>query len=121
MTNAIEAHGLEKTYGDVRALDGLTFAVEHGRIFALLGPNGAGKSTVVRVLTTLTRPSAGRARVAGHDVLDERDRVLGAIGVVAQRPSVDADATGRENLVLQGALYGLRGRELEHRVDELLG
>ncbi|HMB18858.1 MAG TPA: ATP-binding cassette domain-containing protein [Gaiellaceae bacterium] len=118
---AIEAHGLEKTYpGDVRALDGMSFSVEAGTIFALLGRNGAGKSTAVKILTTLSRPDAGEACVAGIDVLDDPDAVRHAIGVVAQRSGVDRDATGRENLTLQGQLYGLRGRALRERVSELL-
>jgi ABC-2 type transport system ATP-binding protein len=121
MSTAIEAIGLVKTYpGDVRALDGLSVAVEEGSIFGLLGPNGAGKSTAVRVLTTLSRPDEGEASVAGIDVLRKPDRVRRAIGVVAQKPGVDRDATGRENLVLQGQLFGMRGSELSARVDELL-
>src|SRR6478672_5951585 len=101
MALAIEARGLEKTYrGDVRALQGLDLAVEAGQVYGLLGPNGAGKSTTVRILTTLARPDAGTARVAGADVLAEPDRVRRAIGVVGQRSGVDIEATGRENLVL---------------------
>jgi ABC-2 type transport system ATP-binding protein len=119
--NAIEAEGLRKTYpGDVQALDGLGLTVEAGSIFALLGPNGAGKSTTVKILTTLSRPDEGRARVAGFDVLEQPAEVRRAIGVVAQRSGVDAEATGRENLVLQGQLYGLSSRELRQRVPELL-
>ena len=118
---AIEARSLVKTYpGGVRALDGLTFAVEGGTVFGLVGPNGAGKSTAVKILTTLSRPDAGSARVGGLDVLGEPDRVREAIGCVGQRSGVDREATGRENLLLQGRLYGLRGRALEERVDGLL-
>jgi ABC-2 type transport system ATP-binding protein len=118
---AIEAVGLVKTYpNDVRALDGLSFAVPAGTIFGLLGPNGAGKSTAVKILTTLSRPDGGAARVAGIDVLREPERVRRAIGVVAQHSGVDVLATGRENLSLQGRLYGLRGAELTRRVAELL-
>src|SRR5215210_6741360 len=102
--NAIEARGLVKTYGDVRALDGLDLDVEAGTVFGLLGPNGAGKSTTVRILTTLSRPDAGQARVAGLDVLAEPVRVRHAIGVVGQKHGVDPDATGRENLVIQGEI-----------------
>jgi ABC-2 type transport system ATP-binding protein len=119
--NTIEARGLVKTYpGGVRALDGLCFSVEDGTIFALLGPNGAGKSTAVKILTTLARPDAGEARVAGADVLREPARVRHAIGVVAQRSGVDGQATGRENLMLQGRLHRLGGRRLKVRTDELL-
>jgi ABC-2 type transport system ATP-binding protein len=120
MRKAIEADGLNKSYGDVRALDGLSFSVEQGTVFGLLGPNGAGKSTTVKVLTTLARPDEGRASVAGHDVLGEPGEVRRSIGVVAQRSGVDRDLTGRENVRLQGHLQGMRGRELDRRVDELL-
>jgi ABC-2 type transport system ATP-binding protein len=121
LTAAIEAEGLEKTYpGDVRALDGLGFAVQPGTVFGLLGPNGAGKSTTVKILATLSRPDAGRARVAGHDALAEPAAVRRAIGVVAQKAGFDRELTGRENLQLQGRIFGLRGRALGHRVDALL-
>jgi len=121
MQLAIEAADLIKTYPpDVRALDGLSFEVEAGTVFGLLGPNGAGKSTTVKVLTTLSRPDAGSARVAGVDVLADPFRVRESIGVVAQRSGADVQATGRENLVLQGQLHGMGGRELTRRVDTLL-
>jgi ABC-2 type transport system ATP-binding protein len=116
----IEANGLKKDYGQVRALDGIGFEVAPGTIFGLLGPNGAGKSTTVKVLTTLARPDAGEATVAGHDVLRDPRQVRRSIGVVAQRSGVDRDLTGRENLKLQGHLQGMRGRELDARVDQLL-
>jgi ABC-2 type transport system ATP-binding protein len=118
---AIEARDLVKTYGGkVRALDGLSFTVESGAIFALLGPNGAGKSTTIKILNTLSRPDSGSARVGGFDVLKESERVRRAIGCVAQKSGFDPEATGRENLTLQGRIYGLRGRELKDRVIELL-
>ena len=117
---AIEAEALVKTYGDVRALDGLTLAVPAGTIFGLLGPNGAGKSTTVRILTTLSRPDAGAARVAGHDVLADPAAVRRAIGCVGQRSGVDLEATGVENLALQGQMHGMDGRRLAARVAELL-
>jgi ABC-2 type transport system ATP-binding protein len=120
MTSAIQADGLIKNYGDVRALDGPSFSVEEGTVFGLLGPNGAGKSTTVKVLTTLARADQGTATVAGHDVLGEPGRVRRSIGVVAQRSGVDRDLTGRENVKLQGHLQGMRGRDLDRRVDELL-
>src|SRR5918992_2257648 len=121
MTNAIEASGLVKTYGEVRALDGLSFSVPEGGVFGLLGPNGAGKSTTVKILTTLSRADEGSARVAGFDVQDGADDVRRVIGVVAQKSGLDPEATGRENVRLQGQIYGLHGRELEARIDELLG
>ncbi|MFE2941613.1 ABC transporter ATP-binding protein [Streptomyces sp. NPDC059255] len=118
---AVRAHDLTKTYpGGVTALNGMGITVEAGTVLGLLGPNGAGKSTTVKILTTLARPDSGTATVAGHDVLRHPDRVRRAIGVVAQKSGADPVATGRENLVLQGRLYGLRGTELARRVDGLL-
>jgi ABC-2 type transport system ATP-binding protein len=120
-TPAIEARNLVKTYrGDVHAVDDLSFAVQPGTIFGLLGPNGAGKSTTVKILTTLSRPDSGEARITGIDVLREPDRVRHVIGCVAQRSGVDLEATARENLTLQGRVYGLGGVELKSRVAELL-
>src|SRR5215208_1471026 len=116
----IEASELRKGYGEVQALDGLDLEVEAGTVFGLLGPNGAGKSTTVRILTTLSSPDAGSARVAGHDVLTEPVRVRHAIGVVGQKHGVDFDATGRENLVVQGEFYGLTGAALRRRAAESL-
>ena len=122
MQEGIEAEGLVKSYPKgVKALDGLSFVVEYGTVFGLLGPNGAGKSTAVKMLTTLAKPDQGRARVAGVDVVAQPDRVRRTIGVVAQGSGVDVQATARENLRLQGQLYGMRSRALEERVDQLLG
>ena len=119
---AIEAVDLVKTYkGDVRALDGVSLAVESGTIFGLLGPNGAGKSTTVKILTTLSRADSGTAHVLGVDVARQPDRVRRLIGVVGQHGAVDPAATGRENMLLQGHLYGMGGAELRHRTEELLG
>jgi ABC-2 type transport system ATP-binding protein len=121
MTHAIEASGLVKTYpGDVKALDELSFSVVEGTVFGLLGPNGAGKSTAVKILTTLSRADSGTATVAGFDVRSEPIKVRRSIGTVQQGSTVDREATGRENLRLQGQVYGLRGRELEGRASELL-
>jgi ABC-2 type transport system ATP-binding protein len=120
MSNAIEARGLEKSFGEVRALDGLSFSVPSGTVFGLLGPNGAGKSTTVKILTTLSHADCGEAKVAGHDVFGDPDAVRRSIGVVAQRSTVDREATVRENVRLQGQVYGLRGRDLEASIDELL-
>lgn len=121
MTNAIETHDLVKTYPpQVRALNGLSFAVPAGTIFGLLGPNGAGKSTTVKILTTLSKPDSGAARVAGFDVVAEPQRVRHAIGVVGQKHGADPEATGRENLTLQGEFYGITGAELRRRVDDSL-
>ena len=118
---AINADALVKRYpGNVTALDGITFAVDAGTIFGLLGPNGAGKSTTVKILTTLSRADNGTATVAGIDVARHPERVRQVIGSVGQRIAVDPEATGRENLALEGRLHGLRGGALRSRVDELL-
>ena len=118
--DAIVAEDLRKRYKDVQALDGVSFAVREGEVFGLLGPNGAGKSTTVRTLTTLTQPDSGRAFVAGEDVIRHPNRVRRAIGYVAQDSGVDWEATGRENLLLQGRIHGMAGAALHTRVDELL-
>ncbi|MFF0525090.1 ATP-binding cassette domain-containing protein [Actinomadura nitritigenes] len=121
MAHAIEADHLVKHYpGDVRALDGLSVTVGRGEILGLLGPNGAGKSTTVKILTTLVRPDAGTASVAGHDVLRRPGRVRRAIGVVAQQSGADPGASARANLVLQGRLHGMGGADARRRADELL-
>ena len=123
---AIEARQLVKTYAvrgekhGIRALDGLDISVPRGMIYGLLGPNGAGKSTTVKILTSLARPDSGQARVEGVDVLARPGQVRHMIGVVAQRSGADPTATGRENLILQGRLYGLRGATVRARADELL-
>jgi ABC-2 type transport system ATP-binding protein len=118
--DAIAVDGLRKRYGDVQALDGVSFAVHEGEVFALLGPNGAGKSTTVRVLVTLTQPNAGRATVGGRDVVREATAVRRTIGYVPQDSGVDQFGTGRENLMLQGHVQGMGGRRLRARVQELL-
>jgi ABC-2 type transport system ATP-binding protein len=120
IVDAIVADDLRKRYKQVQALDGLSFSVREGEVFGLLGPNGAGKSTTVRVLTTLTQPDSGRALVAGEDVVRHPNRVRRAIGYVAQDSGVDWEATGRENLLLQGRIHGMAGKALHARVDELL-
>lgn len=121
MHKAIFAHELRKTYPrEVRALAGLSMAAEQGTIFALAGPNGAGKSTTVKILTTLSRPDRGAAQVAGIDVLRHPDRVRRSIGVVGQKTGATPEGTGRENLIMQGEIYGLAGKALRQRVGELL-
>jgi ABC-2 type transport system ATP-binding protein len=121
MEQAIEAIGLVKSYPKgVTALDGLSFSVARGTVFALLGPNGAGKSTAVKILTTLATPDGGKALVGRLDVVANPDAVRRTIGVVSQGSAVDIQATGRENLRLQGQIYGMRGQALEQRAQELL-
>ncbi len=120
IVDAIVVEELRKRYKDVQALDGVSFAVREGEVFGLLGPNGAGKSTTVRTLATLTQPDSGRALVAGEDVVRNPNRVRSSIGYVAQDSGVDWEATGRENLMLQGRIQGLAGAPLRSRVGELL-
>ena len=118
---AIDARELVKTYkGGVQAVRGVSLRIPEGTVFGLLGPNGAGKSTIVKMLTTLSAPTDGSASVAGFDIVRQQKQVRRAIGCVAQNSGVDVQATGRENLLLQGRVYGLRGTELDRRVDELL-
>ncbi|MET9961191.1 ATP-binding cassette domain-containing protein [Streptomyces sp. NPDC006326] len=119
-TYAVLSERLEKRFGEVHTLRGLDLAVPEGTVCGLLGPNGAGKTTAVRILTTLTRPSGGRALVAGHDVTRDPGAVRRAIGVTGQYASVDGDLTGRENLRLFARLAGLRGPGGRARADELL-
>jgi ABC-2 type transport system ATP-binding protein len=117
---AIETEGLRKTFGQVRALQGVDLTVSEGSVCALLGPNGAGKTTVVRVLATLTRPDGGTARVAGHDVVREPGRVRAAIGLAGQHSAVDDDLTGLENLFILGLMWHLGRRRARARAAELL-
>jgi ABC-2 type transport system ATP-binding protein len=120
MYSAIRAQGLSKRFGARTALVDVDLDVAAGTVLALLGPNGAGKSTTVRILTTLTRPDAGRAEVAGLDVVRDTRRVRALIGLAGQYASVDGRLTGRENLVMIGRLYHLPRRVARRRADELL-
>jgi ABC-2 type transport system ATP-binding protein len=117
---AIEATGLVKSFGDVKAVDGVDLAVRRGAVYGVLGPNGAGKTTTIRMLATLLRPDEGSARVLGHDIVDEADAVRGAVSLTGQLASVDEDLTGRENLVLIGRLLGLKRHQAKARAAELL-
>ncbi|MGI8682100.1 MAG: ATP-binding cassette domain-containing protein [Mycobacteriales bacterium] len=120
MTDAILAEGLHKRYGEVVALDGVDLAVPEGTVLGLLGPNGAGKTTAVRVLTTLTKPDAGRAEVAGLDVVRDPARVRTLIGLAGQYAAVDENLTGRENLVLVGRLNHMARADARSRATLLL-
>jgi ABC-2 type transport system ATP-binding protein len=117
---AIEATGLEKTFGGTRAVAGVDLAVPEGAIYGVLGPNGAGKTTTIRMLATLIPPDAGTARVLGHDIRTEGDAVRGEVSLTGQLASVDEDLTGRENLILLGRLLGLSRVGARTRADELL-
>lgn len=116
----IEAESLVKTYGDIQAVDGVSFSVKEGEIFAFLGPNGAGKSTAVQMLTTLVRPTSGSARVNGFDVVKQEKDVRLSIGVALQETGIDKVLTGRELLVLQGRLFKMTQEEAQRRAEELL-
>ena len=118
---AIEASGLEKSFGDVKAVDGVDLAVGRGSVYGVLGPNGAGKTTTIRMLATLIAPDGGSARVLGHDIVAEADAVRGAVSLTGQLASVDEDLTGFENLVLLARLLGLKRPAAKERADELLG
>ncbi len=119
-TNAIEATGLIKRFGTKTALNGVDFAVPAGTVTAVLGPNGAGKTTAVRILTTLTKPDGGRARVAGFDIATDAVKVRRSLGLAAQDATVDALLTGRENLVMIGELHHLGRKAAKKRADQLL-
>jgi ABC-2 type transport system ATP-binding protein len=119
-TPAIEAQGLVKTFGDVRAVDGVDLTVAGGSVYGVLGPNGAGKTTTIRMLATLLRPDGGSARVLGHDIVSEAEQVRRAVSLTGQLASVDEDLTGRENLILLGLLLGLRRGAAKSRAQELL-
>ena len=118
---AIEAGALSRSFGDVRAVNGVDLSIPSGEVYGFLGPNGAGKTTVVRMLTTLLLPSGGSAAVAGFDVVDSPTEVRLRIGAALQDAALDDKQTGRELLELQARLYGLRGREVRRRVDDLMG
>jgi daunorubicin/doxorubicin transport system ATP-binding protein len=119
-TLAVEASGLEKSFGDTRAVDGVDLAVRRGSVYGVLGPNGAGKTTTIRILATLLRPDAGTARVLGYDIAEEADEIRGAVSLTGQLASVDEELTGRENLVLIARLLGLGRAAAKERAKELL-
>jgi len=116
----IETEGLVHEYGKRRALDGVTFEVKPKEIFGLLGPNGGGKTTLFRILSTLMRPTGGRARVLGHDTVAAAEEVRRGIGVVFQSPSLDKKLTAFENLYYQGQIHGFTFRETKARAQEML-
>ena len=117
---AIEADHLVKHFGKTVAVEGVSFSVPQGSVLGLLGPNGAGKTTTVRMMTTLTKPTSGTARVAGHDVLTEPAAVRRSMGLTGQAATVDELLTGRENLRLIGSLYGLSPAYIRSASDDLL-
>ena len=122
MSDVISVDKLVVVYSDgTKAVDGIEFRVEDGEFFGFLGPNGAGKSTTIKVLTTLLRKTSGSVNVLGYDLASHPKEIRPLIGVQSQETVVDGDLTGRENMVLQGNLHGMRGKDLTGRVDELLG
>ncbi len=119
-TLAIEVNGLRKSFGEIKAVDGVDLAVRRGAVYGVLGPNGAGKTTTIRMLATLLPPDGGSARVLGHDVVTEADAVRAAISLTGQLASVDEDLTGEENLVLLGLLLGYKRADAKTRAGNLL-
>ncbi|MGH2909095.1 MAG: ATP-binding cassette domain-containing protein [Solirubrobacteraceae bacterium] len=117
---AIAVTDLVKTYGEVRAVRGVSFEVAAGEVFGFLGPNGAGKSTTINMLCTLAKPTAGRASVAGHDVVAERDEVRRNIGLVFQDPTLDGYLTARQNLKLHAELYGVQSDLVAPRMEQVM-
>ncbi|MDQ2659469.1 MAG: ABC transporter ATP-binding protein [Verrucomicrobiota bacterium] len=117
----IECAGLAKCFGAFTAVDHVSFSVAKGSIFGFLGPNGSGKSTVIRMLCGILEPTEGSARIGGHDVVRESDAIKSMIGYMSQKFSLYDELTVNENLIFSGKLYGLRGRELKQRRDELIG
>ncbi len=118
---AIQVRDLDKTFGDIHAVRGISFDVHQGEIFSLLGPNGAGKSTTISMLACLLAPTGGHALVMGHSILREPMAVKEAIGVVPQEIALYEDLSARQNLTFWGKMYGLRGTALGRRVDNVLG
>src|SRR3954452_3784119 len=117
---AIDVAELVKSYGDVEAVRGVSFAVPPAEVFGFLGPNGAGKSTTINVLCTLATPTSGTARVSGFDVVTQRDAVRRHIGLVFQDPTLDLQLTAEQNLRLHGDLYGIGADVLPARMDQML-
>src|SRR5437660_2775197 len=120
MSAMIECEGLTKRFGNFTAVDHVSFTVGKGSIFGFLGPNGSGKSTVIRMLCGILEPSEGTARIDGHDVVRDADSIKGIIGYMSQKFSLYDELTVNENLIFAGKLYGLSGRDLEKRRDEMI-
>lgn len=116
----ISAQGVVKSFGEITAVDNISFEVKKGEIFAFLGPNGAGKSTTIKMLTTMLRPTKGTLRLAGHDVTKERDSARKAFGIVFQDPSLDEELSAYENMDLHAVLYGMPKQERQKHIKDLL-
>ncbi len=120
MSEMIEVHDLVKRFGDFYAVDHVSFEVSAGKIFGFLGPNGAGKTTIIKMLTTVLKPTSGFISVDGHDPVREQLQVRRSFGIVFQDPSLDGDMTALENLELHGVLYGVSTNERKERTEKLL-
>ena len=118
--NIIEAENLTKRFGQLVAVDGISFTVRQGEVFGFLGPNGAGKTTTINILCTLLKPTSGRVTVAGYDVVRQQDQVRQAIGLVFQDPSLDERLTAQENLFFHAMVYNVPTRLRHQRIDEVL-
>lgn len=118
--HSIETRSLTKSFGDVIAVNDISFSVENGEIFGFLGPNGAGKSTTMMILTTLLKTTSGKAMICGFDVMTDAKKVRENIGYVQQESTVDEYLTGRENLLLQAKLNHIPKNEINKRIDEVL-
>src|ERR1700720_2078452 len=116
----IECEGLTKRFGNFTAVDHVTFSVGNGSIFGFLGPNGSGKTTVIRMLCGILEPTEGRARIGGHDVVRDLEPIKEMIGYMSQKFSLYDELTVNENLIFAGKLYGLSGRELNQRREEMI-
>src|ERR1700722_13718099 len=118
--NRIEVDHLVKRFGDLTAVNDISFVVEPREIFGLLGPNGAGKTTLIRMMTTLTPPTSGTARIAGHDIVKDADGVRRALGVIPQAFTSDPELTAEENMLMHAKLYGVPSAQRGKLVDDLL-
>ncbi|MCD6381726.1 MAG: ATP-binding cassette domain-containing protein, partial [Candidatus Aenigmarchaeota archaeon] len=117
---AIDVRNLTKKFDGFTAVDSISFEVEEGEVFGLLGPNGAGKTTTINMLSTILKPNSGSAKVAGYDIVKERDNVRRSIGIVFQEPALDNKLTGRENLEFHAMMYGMSKEERKKRIGEVL-
>src|SRR5690349_24981334 len=120
MSSILNVQNLQKKYGDFTAVKGISFDIKEGEIFSLLGPNGAGKTTTISMLSTLYTPTSGDATIGGHSITRDPMSVKQVIGVVPQEIALYEDLTARENLIFWGQMYGLSGKALNTRVDEVL-
>ncbi len=120
-SNVIQVEGLSKRFGDFTAVNAISFSVKKGEIFGFLGANGAGKTTAMRMLTGLSRPSEGKATVAGYDVYTQAESIKRRIGYMSQKFSLYEDLTVRENIALFGGIYGMKRRHIKEKIEELLG